>query len=399
MDKTSGVSQATSSASGRKGLWWAMLIFSLAGLLISVVLARIHYKVNAEIDFHSFCGGGGTFNCDDVARSSYSIVLGVPTALWGVFGYLLAVAVASAGLRARRAALSAAYGLLLFAGFVALSAVLGFISAFRLHALCVLCAATYGINLLLFVVALLQAAAIGFSDAAVAPLHFFREGPGKSIATLVLLGAMALGLVVLVPPYWPRGAKPRVSRLEREGLARGEAPGGGHWIGAQKPTVTITEFSDYECPHCRQAHSQLRNIVAKFPDRVRLIHRHFPLDQACNRSIERPFHESACRAALIAECAGHAGRFWEANDTLFELANSLDTRSTKEIAADLKLDSTALDRCMQGQGLVDVKNDIEVGIALKLEGTPSFLVDGQLYMGNLPASVLESLWAAPDASK
>jgi protein-disulfide isomerase len=54
---------------------------------------------------------------------------------------------------------------------------------------------------------------------------------------------------------------------------------------------------------------------------------------------------------------------------------------------------------MKGEGLADVKNDIEVGIALKLEGTPSFLVDGQVYMGNLPAAVLESLWAAPDASK
>jgi protein-disulfide isomerase len=84
---------------------------------------------------------------------------------------------------------------------------------------------------------------------------------------------------------------------------------------------------------------------------------------------------------------------------LFELSNFFDTQSTKKIAAELKLDPAALDRCMKGEGLADVKNDIEVGIALKLEGTPSFLVDGQVYMGNLPAAVLESLWAAPDASK
>jgi protein-disulfide isomerase len=44
-----------------------------------------------------------------------------------------------------------------------------------------------------------------------------------------------------------------------------------------------------------------------------------------------------------------------------------------------------------------VKNDIEVGIALKLEGTPSFLVDGQVYMGNLPTAALQTLWAAPDS--
>jgi uncharacterized membrane protein len=399
MDKTSSVSQATSSASGRKGIWWLMLILSLAGLLISVVLARIHFKVNSEAGFHSFCGRGSTFNCDDVARSPYSILLGVPTALWGVWGYGLAAGVALWGLRARRSALSAACGLLLFTGFVATSAVLGSISAFRVHALCILCASTYGINLSLFILALVHAANIGFSPVATAPLQVFREAPGKSLAILALLGATVLGLVALVPSYWPQSGKSRASRLAESGLARGEVPGGGHWIGAQKPTLTITEFSDYECPHCRQAHAQLRAIVAQFPDRVRLVHRHFPLDQACNRSIERPFHQFACWAAQLAECAGRAGRFWDANDTLFELSNFLDTQSTKKLAAELKIDPAALDRCMKDEGLADVKNDIEVGIALKLEGTPSFLVDGQVYMGNLPASVLESLRVAPDAKQ
>jgi Protein-disulfide isomerase len=399
MDKTSGVSQPTPSASGRKGIWWAMLVLSLAGLLVSIVLAHIHFKVNTEAGFHSFCGRGSTFNCDDVARSRYSILLGVPTALWGIFGYLLAAAVALAGLRARRAAWTAACGFLLFTGFAVLSAVLGALSAFRLHALCILCAATYGINLLLFVMALVQAAAIGFADVVAAPSHFFRESPGKTLAVILLLGAMALGLVALVPSYWQRGATPGRKPFVLEGLARGEAPGGGHWLGAREPILTVTEFSDYECPYCRQAHAQLRYIVAKFPDRVRLIHRHFPLDQACNRSIEHPFHQTACRAALVAECAGRAGRFWEANDYLFEPSNSLDTRSTKQIAADLKLDPVALDRCMKGEELAAVKNDIEVGIALKLEGTPAFLVDGQVYKGNLPASVLERLRAAPDASQ
>jgi uncharacterized membrane protein len=399
MDKTGGVSQATSSAPGRKGMWWAMLILSLAGLLVSVVLAHIHFKVNTQAGFHSFCGRGSTFNCDSVARSRYSILLGVPTALWGIFGYLLAAVVALWGLRARRAALPAACGLLLFVGFAAFSAVLGAISAFRLHALCILCAASYGINLLLLILALVQAAGMGFSDVVAAPLHFFRESPGKTLAVILLLGATALGLVALVPPYWRRGASPVRKPFALEGLARGEAPGGGHWIGARKPIVTVTEFSDYECPFCRQAHAQLRNIVAQFPDRVRLIHRHFPLDQACNRSIERPFHQTACRAALIAECAGRAGRFWEANDYLFEASSSLDAQSNEKTAADLKLDPAALDRCMKGEGAAAVRNDVEVGIALKLDGTPSFLVDGQVYKGNLPAAALEPLWVAPDAGK
>ena len=59
-----------------------------------------------------------------MARSPYSVLLGLPTAAWGIFGYLLAAAVALWGLRGRRAALTAACGLLLFTGFAALSAVL-----------------------------------------------------------------------------------------------------------------------------------------------------------------------------------------------------------------------------------------------------------------------------------
>ena len=76
---------------------------------------------------------------------------------------------AHVGLRARRSALTAACGLLLFTGFAALSASLGAISVFRLHALCILCVATYGINLLLFVLALVQAGTSGFHEVATAP--------------------------------------------------------------------------------------------------------------------------------------------------------------------------------------------------------------------------------------
>ena len=125
----------------------------------------------------------------------------------------------------------------------------------------------------------------------------------------------------------------------------------------------------------------------------------FPSIRRATAASSGPFTSLPVGPRTLAECAGHAGRFWDANDTLFELSNSLDTQSTKKIAAELKLDPAALDRCMKDEGLADVKNDVEVGIALKLEGTPSFLVDGQVYMGNLPASVLERLRVAPDANQ
>jgi len=96
---------------------------SLAGLLISVVLARIHFKVNGEAGFHSFLWPRqhlqlrrrGPQPLFDFARG--------PHALWE-FGLRFGSGRGAVGLRARRSALSAACGLLLFTGFVATSAVL-----------------------------------------------------------------------------------------------------------------------------------------------------------------------------------------------------------------------------------------------------------------------------------
>jgi protein-disulfide isomerase len=217
-----------------------------------------------------------------------------------------------------------------------------------------------------------------------------RKRPGKVLTILIVLATVAGGLMAFTPAYWRMGAHQQ-TWMDLAGLKRGVTPDGGHTIGADNPEVTVIEFSDYQCPGCKVAHAELRNIVKQFPTRVRVIHRHFPLDQACNRSIDRPFHADACRMASIAECAGRAGRFWEANDYLFGHALELESLSNKAIARELGLDPAALETCVRGEGLAAVKTDIDTGIALNLRGTPSFLVDGQLYFGNLPASVLEKL--------
>lgn len=392
MDSTSSINQ-TAPAVGRKWAWWAMLVLCVAGLVLSVMLAQIHFKANTQPDFHSFCGRGTTFNCDSVARSAYSVLLGVPTAWWGLFGYLVAAGLVVAGLRSRTSKAPVGFSLLLFTAFALFSAALAVISALKVHSFCILCACTYGINLLLFILAVVQAATIGLSEALRVPWQALRERPGKVVTILMVLAAVAGGLIAFMPVYWRLNSHNQ-RWMDLEGLNRGITPEGNQYIGAAKPEVTVIEFSDYQCPGCKAAHGELRNIVKQFPNRVRVVHRHFPLDQSCNRSIDRPFHSDACRMATLADCAGRVGRFWEANDFLFGHSLELETLSNKAIASELGLDPAALETCMQGEGMVAVKNDIETGIALNLRGTPSFLVDGQLYFGSLPASAIEKLGPA-----
>ena len=85
---------------------------------------------------------------------------------------------------------------------------------------------------------------------------------------------MTLGVLYgFVPSYWKT---PGWSDLPT--LASGNDERGHHWIGAADPRLTIVEFSDYECPHCRAAHKAIRVLAARHPEQIRLVHRHLPLD-------------------------------------------------------------------------------------------------------------------------
>jgi uncharacterized membrane protein/predicted DsbA family dithiol-disulfide isomerase len=370
----------------RQTLWWAMLALSVVGLVVSVMLLRIHYKVHTQVDFHSFCGQGKTLNCDTVARSEHSVFAGAPLAAWGILGYTFSSLLALWGLRARKTALLPAGLALMLASTYSLGSLgLGLLSALGVGSLCVLCAITYGLNLLFVVVAFMQAARLGLGQTWAAPFRTLRERPGATLAVLGIAVSCLLVVGMGFPKYWRSNG----DALPLD-LPHGESAE-GHWIGAEHPVLTIYEYSDYECPYCKESHRQLRKKLAAFSSKLRIVHRHYPLDQACNPDIKRPFHHNACRAALIAECAGRAGRFWEANDYLFEAAHDLATKSNQQVARDLGLPFEPLSSCMEREGKESLERDIQQGIGLKLEGTPSFLIEGKVYMGEIPVGVLDSL--------
>jgi protein-disulfide isomerase len=78
--------------------------------------------------------------------------------------------------------------------------------------------------------------------------------------------------------------------------------------GPPDAPVTLVEFSDFECPFCRDAATVLRGLKERHGDRVRFVFKHFPLDASCNRHFATA-HPLACQAALVAACAGKQGRF------------------------------------------------------------------------------------------
>lgn len=86
-------------------------------------------------------------------------------------------------------------------------------------------------------------------------------------------------------------------------------PGEADWVHGENPaaTLTIIEYSDFQCPYCALLAQELSQLVKKHPDEVRVIFRHFPLQS----------HQHALHAAYATEAAGLQGKFWEMHDRIF----------------------------------------------------------------------------------
>jgi protein-disulfide isomerase len=102
-----------------------------------------------------------------------------------------------------------------------------------------------------------------------------------------------------------------------------------HSLGADHAPVTVVEYGDYECPNCKNAAPAVKILLGNFPEQVRFIFRHFPLEEA---------HPHALGAAEAAECAGAQGKFWEMHDLLFEHQTHLKAKQLHGYAEQLGLD-------------------------------------------------------------
>lgn len=169
---------------------------------------------------------------------------------------------------------------------------------------------------------------------------------------------------------WEMKIEPPRKDLEATRLVRGDA-------GAP---VTIMAFSDYQCPYCIRSEPVLAEVLDRYPDAVRLVHRHFPLDGI------HPFARPASEAAM---CADEQGRFWDFHDAIFARRGRLEEGSFSEIGEELGLDVAALDACIEERRYRDfVEADFVAGQAAGVTGTPAFFVNGIPLKGARDADAL-----------
>ncbi|MBR9691585.1 thioredoxin domain-containing protein [Candidatus Woesearchaeota archaeon] len=142
--------------------------------------------------------------------------------------------------------------------------------------------------------------------------------------------------------------------------------------------VTIVEWSDYECPFCARFYEQtLGQIREEYIDtgKVKLVFRDYPLN----------FHANAQKAAEAAECAGEQEKYYEMHDLLFEKGVTGGVSAFKGFAKEIGLDTNEFDECLDSGAMADeIAKDMRDGQAAGIQGTPGFIINGQLVSGAQP---------------
>ena len=143
-----------------------------------------------------------------------------------------------------------------------------------------------------------------------------------------------------------------------------------HVLGAAHAPVTVVEYGDFECPNCKQAAPTVKLLLSRFGDRLRLVYRHFPLEEV---------HPHALVAAQAAEAAAGQGRFWQMHDLLFENQRHLKLRQLRTYAERLELDMKRFDTEMDDEiYLQRVREHVDGGSRSGVRATPTFFVNGRL---------------------
>lgn len=139
-------------------------------------------------------------------------------------------------------------------------------------------------------------------------------------------------------------------------------------LGPEGAPVTIVAFSDFQCPYSRQIAAVLYQVLARYPERVRVVFRNFPIER----------HKEAQKAHEAAACAADQDEFWAYHDLLYARQDALDVESLKQYAAEAGLNVGQFNQCLNTGRYADhVKRDMDDAATYDVRGTPSVYINGR----------------------
>jgi len=159
--------------------------------------------------------------------------------------------------------------------------------------------------------------------------------------------------------------------------------GSGSYLGPQQADLVLVEFADFQCPYCKAVFLTIKALGKEYGNSLKIIFRNYP------NTIDHP---QALKAALAAACANEQNKFWEYHDQLFINQADLSDQNLKNIALNLGLNSTQFNQCLDSNKyLVQIQSDMQDGATLNVKATPTFLLNGNSFSGNVPYDVFKKI--------
>lgn len=208
---------------------------------------------------------------------------------------------------------------------------------------------------------LVMAAALMGCGATPQDIDEIKSAQKDILAKIEALSAEVKKVATAQPPPRPNMPDPnRVVKIPLEGSpTRGKADA----------PVALVEFSDYQCPFCARAEPLVEEALEKFPDKLKLVFKQFPLTT---------IHPQAMPASKAALAAGKQGKYWEMHKKLFENNRALGPDDLKKYAQELGLDVAKWEADMNSKEIQDqINEEMAQARAAGVRGTPTLFVGGR----------------------
>jgi len=377
---------------------YILTVLALIGLGITAELINIYFKVNFGTDFNpSFCSVSNFVDCDGVAKTTYSIFLGIPLAIWGAILYTLVLFLTYVDkinekfnfelLKVFKNPESyiATIGLFSFC----CSMILAGISIFEIKKICILCFATYILDLIISLCA--KTKGFYMNDIRNTALDFI-DGAKKHF-TLFLI--VCFGVVwfltymqtslVLSPNLKLQKSFEHFQKMKKNIYAIK-----GNTLGNPDGEIVIYLYSDFRCPFCKVTNTMMHKLAKDEKDVV-VYHVNFPLDSECNTAIKQMIHPGACLLARYALAAQKQGAYWDMTSAIYDNVPQNEEEAAN-LADIIKIDK---ERLKQDANSDEIKKELERQIQQALNfgiaGTPTIVIDGIEHRSAMPYYKLKTL--------
>ncbi len=361
----------------------AAAILAVLGIIVSAYATYHHLELKRLGQTDAFCNINQTVSCDVVAGSEYSEILSIPMGLWGAgyfLGALLLVGLAIVRPQDRRDFMQG-YAALVLIGFI-VTVILGGISYFQIGAFCLTCTFVYALCLLQIAALLMYRDQIPVGGDTGGIL---RSGGLAALAVILVTGGFKLAYS---PSEIERSAPPKAAEPAKITAPTAEIKvdfsaysglGEDYRKGSDSAKVRIVEFADFECPACRNAAMNLmKKLHEDFGDQILIVFKNFPLDKSCNKSMQSSLHQFACRAAVLARCAGREGKFWQFHDIAFDRQKGINADTLVVWAREIGISQANIDACLKDQDIMlKIQEDIAIGEQIGVQGTPAIYINGR----------------------